>query len=89
MSDTSAAMRSPYEIVSIGRANPPPGAEDSEWCEYVITQGGNTIHGSRQGTLVAVTTAVEEIVIRLNERRLHKRGRTHIVMKSSRSAIKS
>jgi hypothetical protein len=72
-------MGHPYEIVSIRRAEPPPGTEGSVWHRYEITQGTNTINGCRQGNLKIVTEAVEEIVTQLNERRLHKRGRVHLV----------
>ena len=72
-------MGQPYEIVSVQRAEPPPGLEGSDWYRYVITQGSNTINGCRQGNLKAVTLAVEEIVVQLNERRLGKRGRVNLV----------
>ncbi len=72
-------MGQPYEIVSVQRAEPPPGLEGSDWYRYVITQGSNTINGCRQGDLNAVTLAVEEIVDQLNERRLGKRGRVNLV----------
>ncbi len=78
-------MGQPYEIVSVRRAEPPTGAEGSNWHQYVIAfEGGNTIHGYQQGNLRAVTRAVEEIVAQLNERQLGqsgKRGRVHLVLK--------
>ena len=65
-----------YEIVSIQRAEPPPGGEGSNWYRYVIAfEGTETIHGCRQGSLKAVTSAVEEIIVQLNERHSKKRGR--------------
>ena len=65
-----------YEIVSIQRAEPPPGAEGSNWYRYVIAfEGTETIHGCRQGSLKAVTSAVDEIIVQLNERHSKKRGR--------------
>ena len=65
-----------YEIVSIQRAEPPPGAGGSNWHRYVIAfEGTDTIHGCRQGSLKAVTSAVEEIIVQLNERHSKKRGR--------------
>lgn len=72
-------MGQPYEIVSVGRAEPPPGTEGPDWHRYMIAQGSNTIHGYRQGNLKTVTRAVEEIVAQLNERRLGKRGRVNLV----------
>ncbi len=77
-------MGQPYEIVSIRRAEPPPGTEGFAWHRYVITQGTNTINGCRQGSLKTVTEAVEEIVTQLNERRLHRRGRVHLMMTSKK-----
>ena len=71
MTDESSAMGQPYEIVSIQRAEPPPGVEGSNWYRYVIAfEGTNTVHGCRQGGLKAVTREVEEIVAQLNERHL-------------------
>ena len=67
-------MKSVYEIVSIKRTEPPPDAEGANWYRYVIAfEGTNTIHGCRQGSLKAVTSAVEEIVVQLNERHTKKR----------------
>jgi len=73
-------MRQIYEIVSIQRTEPPADAESSDaessnWYRYVIAfEGTNTIHGCRQGSLKAVTSAVEEIIVQLNERHSKKRG---------------
>ena len=62
-------MAQPYEIVSVGRAEPPLGAEGSNWQHYVIAfEGSNSIHGYRQGNLKVVTRTVEEIIAKLNER---------------------
>jgi len=69
----------PYEMVSVQRADTPPGAEGSDWHRYQIAQGENVIHGYRRGDLKAVTRAVEEIVTQLNERQLGKRGRVNLV----------
>ncbi len=73
-------MGQPYEIVSVRRAEPPPGAEGSDWHRYVIAfEGTDTIRGCRQGQLKAVTRAVEEIVAQLNERHLGNRGRVSLL----------
>jgi len=69
-----------YQIVSVRQAKPPPGAEGSNWHQYVIAQGTNTIKGYRQGSLEAVTTAVEENVAQLNERQIGKRGRVNLTL---------
>ncbi len=58
-----------YEIVSIQRAEPPPGGKGSNWYRYVIaSEGTNTITGCRQGSLKAVTSGLEEMVAQMNER---------------------
>ncbi len=85
MADESSALGQPYEIVSVQRAEPPPGAEGPYWYRYVIAfEGVNNIHGCRQGGLKAVTRAVEELVAQLNERQLahvSKPRRVHLVLK--------
>ena len=82
MTDESSALGQPYEIVSVQRAEPPPGAEGPNWYSYVIAfEGTNNIHGCRQGGLKAVTRAVEEIVAQLNERHLSKPRRVQLVLK--------
>lgn len=69
-------MEQSYEIVSIQRAEPPPGTESSNWHGYVIAFAGtNTVRGYRQGSLKDVTNAVEELVEQLNERHWKKRNR--------------
>ncbi len=87
MTDESPAMGQPYEIVSVRRAEPPPGADGPYWYRYVIAfEGTNNIHGCRQGGLKAVTRAVEEIVAQLNERQLahvSKPRRVHLVLKKT------
>ncbi len=79
MTNESSAMGQPYEIVSVQRAEPPPGGKGSNWYRYVIAHGTTTIDGCRQGSLKAVTGAVGEIVAQLNERHLGKRGRVNLV----------
>ncbi len=82
MTDESSAMEQPYEIVSVRRAEPPPGGKGSNWYRYVIAfEGTNNIHGCRQGGLKAVTRAVEEIVAQINQRHLGKPGRVHLALK--------
>ncbi len=72
-------MGQPFEIVSVRRAEPPPGGKGPNWYRYVIAfEGTNNIHGCRQGSLRVVTRAVEEIVAQLNERHLGKHGRAQL-----------
>jgi hypothetical protein len=80
MAEETSEIRQSYEIVSVQRAEPPPGVEGSDWYRYVIAFGGsNNIQGCRQGNLSAMTGAVEEIVAQLNGRHKGKHGRVHLV----------
>jgi len=80
MSEETPESRESYEMVSVQRAEPPPGAEGSNWHRYVIAFGGsNKIQGCRQGSLNVVTGAVQEIVSQLNDRHRGKHGRVHFV----------
>jgi len=79
-------MGQSYEIVSVRRAEPPPGTEGSDWHRYVIAfDGSDCIHGYRQGNLRFVTGAVEDIVAQLNERHLGKFGRVQLVPKPKKT----
>ncbi|MFQ5548881.1 MAG: hypothetical protein ACE5FV_11360 [Woeseia sp.] len=88
MPDESVALAQPFEIVSVQRTKPPSGGEGSDWHRYIIVQGTNTIHGYRQGNLGAVTSAVEEIVAQLNDRRIGKRGRVQLMTTRKKSIDK-
>jgi hypothetical protein len=80
MTDESSALEQPYEIVSVRRAEPPPGGKGSNWYRYVIAfEGSNTITGCRQGSLKDVTSGMMEMIALLNERHRHKRGRVDLV----------
>lgn len=46
-----------------------------EWYRYVISQGDKPIVGMRQGSKRSVKMAIDEVVLRMNERRLGKTGR--------------
>ena len=67
-----------FELDDIKRAKAPDGGAGQDWYRYIITQGPNTITGYRQGSQRAVTKAVKEIVLELNERRNGKKGRVHL-----------
>ena len=73
-----------FKLKSIRTERPPAGAEGIGWHRYVITQGGNTIVGHRQGSTRTVALAIEEIVLHLNERRLHKQSRVHLIIPPSK-----
>lgn len=74
----SAALEEGYEVISVEPADTPDDLEGSGWNRYMIAQGKNTICGYRQGSLASVQEAIEELVLRLNERRLGKRGRAYL-----------
>jgi hypothetical protein len=78
-----------YEIVSIEPTDPPGDIDGSSWHCYIIEQGENRIRGYQQGSKKVVTRAVEEIVMRLNERRYGKSGRVHLTMSSPAKKAKS
>ena len=65
----------PFKVKSIRKERSPAGAEGIDWHRYVITQGGNTIVGHRQGSTSNVRLAVKEIVLHLNDRRVGKLSR--------------
>ena len=69
-----------YAIVSVEPTDPPGDMAGTGWHCYIIAQGKTTIRGYQQGNVKAVTTAVEEIVARLNERRYGRSGRVHLTM---------
>ena len=69
-----------YEIVSVESTVPPEPLGGTGWHCYVIGQGANMIRGYQQGSLEAVRQSVEDIVTRLNERRLGRRGRVYLDM---------
>jgi hypothetical protein len=54
----------------------------ADWHRYEIRQGANTIVGYRTGAIENVLSAVESIVLRMNERRRDRRGRVQVVLQS-------
>ena len=69
-----------FAIVSVEPIDPPTELAGTGWHRYIIRQGDNRIRGYTQGDIRTVTLAVEEIVVRLNERRRGKSGRVHLTM---------
>ncbi len=74
MTDEVPVVRKLYEIKSILKTEPPPGADGSDWYRYEIAHGTNCINGYKQGSLEEVTEAMEENVVLLNERQFGKRA---------------
>ena len=74
MTEEAPIVRKLYEIKSILKTEPPPGAEGSDWYRYEIAHGTNSICGYTQGSLEEVTETMEENVVQLNERQFGKRA---------------
>jgi hypothetical protein len=70
---TETFLEMPFRLESISKTAPPDGAE-GVWHCYVISQGTNSITGVRAGTHAEVTTLLEQMIERLNERRSGKKG---------------
>lgn len=77
----TTVLSNPYELVSV-LAAPAPSGSTGVWHRYEIKQGVNRIVGYRRGGFDSVNIAAEAIVVRLNERRIHQRGRVHIRLES-------
>jgi hypothetical protein len=75
-------MNEDYEIVAVESAEAPDDQGGADWYRYTISQGTNKIFGYRRGDLHSITKSVQELVLRLNERRVGKRGRTNLYMSS-------
>lgn len=73
-------LSDPYLLVSVSAVPTPSGATGSSWHRYEIRQGSNRIVGYRQGAVEGVTTAIEALVVQLNERRIFSRGRVHLAL---------
>jgi hypothetical protein len=62
----------PFRVDLISEVPAPDGSSDI-WQQYVISQGSNTITGLRPGARVEVVSQLEEMVARLNQRRMGKK----------------
>jgi hypothetical protein len=65
----------PFKIIELTKTDAPEADDEREWHRYVISQGDKPIVGMRQGSKRSVKMAIEEVVLRMNERRLGKTGR--------------
>jgi alkylated DNA nucleotide flippase Atl1 len=68
---TEMLLEVPFRLESLTSAEAPAGA-DGPWFRYVITQGANEITGLRAGSQTEVQRLVDEMIERLNERRIGK-----------------
>ncbi len=61
----------PFRLASLNETGAPEGT-DGTWYRYVIVQGTNRITGVRSGPESEVMHLVQDMVERMNERRLGK-----------------
>jgi hypothetical protein len=73
--DASFWKTQPFKIIELTKTDPLESDDEREWYRYVISQGDKPIVGMRQGSKRSVKAAIEEVVLRMNERRLGKTGR--------------
>jgi hypothetical protein len=70
-STKAAPEEPPFRLQSVSRTASPEGSE-GDWYRYVIAQGTNLITGMRAGEEDEIQRALNEMVERLNERRMGK-----------------
>ena len=84
--DASFWKTQPFKIIELTKTDPPESDDEREWYRYVISQGDKPIIGMRQGSKRSVKEAIEEVVLRMNERRLGKTGRPSATRKTETTA---
>ncbi len=84
--DASFWKTQPFKIIELTKTDPPEADDEREWYRYVISQGDKPIIGLRQGSKRSVKMAIEEVVLRMNERRLGKTGRPSASRKTETTA---
>ena len=57
-----------YQVVEVTKINPPDGVDEGNWYRYEIALEGETIVGSRRGTLQQVTQYANECASNMSER---------------------
>lgn len=70
--ETLPVLDLPFRVDLITEVPAPDGSRDI-WHQYVISQGDNTITGLRPGARGEVASQLEEMVARLNQRRMGKK----------------
>ena len=70
-STTEMLLEVPFRLESLTPADAPAGSEGT-WFRYVIAQGTNEITGLRSGSRNEVQQLVDEMIERMNERRIGK-----------------
>lgn len=70
--EPQVVLEEPFRLDQVCEAAAPDGSKDV-WFRYVISQGPNTITGLRPGPRAAALPQIEEMVARLNDRRMGKK----------------
>jgi len=70
-STTEMLLEVPFRLESLTPAEAPAGSEGT-WFRYVIAQGTNEITGLRAGSRTEVQRLIDEMIERMNERRIGK-----------------
>jgi hypothetical protein len=70
----------PFQLVAVETCAPPLDGAPGKWCQYTIAQGDNVMTCVRQGSRTSVKNAATQIVAALNNRRVDRRGRVHLVL---------
>ncbi len=84
--DASFWKTQPFKIIELTKTDPPESDDERDWYRYVISQGDKPIIGLRQGSKRSVKEAIDEVVLRMNERRLGKTGRPSVTRKTDTTA---
>lgn len=67
-----------YRIVLVEPVEAPGELGGNDWYRYIIDQGENRICGYRRGSQHGIRKSIEELVLRLNERRIGPKGRVSL-----------
>lgn len=76
----------PFKVIELSKTDAPESDDEREWYRYVISQGDKPIVGLRQGSKRSVKAAIDEVVLRMNERRMGKTGRPSAARKTETAA---
>lgn len=74
----------PYTLDSVTSCDSPLEDDGRSWHRYIIAQGENRIVGHQPGSVDSVRRGAEEMVVKLNDRRLGTAGRTNIKLGTNR-----
>lgn len=69
-----AAIRGPFVLVSVERAEVPSGGLGGDWCRYVLSCGTSRITCLRRGTLDEIAAFAATAVEHFNQRSVTGRG---------------